>query len=470
MTLSSWSLQVDVWELLVGIGGLLAVVWLVWRSMTKPRFAVCLFVVSIVFTRTLTWGGAGSIDAQDWTSRLTWSEVAGAILLLAGFVSYLRGERSKGPKLPGFFVVWLIFLSVAAVSMGWFSGGNSHLAVSELLALTYLTVIYYVLTQLVRTSEDLQELLGAWVVIALVLYFFGGIEIFSVLFRHRHWLPFEDPLDLYRIRLTFRDAAQQGCYTLVTFFMILAYATLPGIGPLKRTLCYGLATWSCMLLLFSSKRSAYVGMAVGLCVLCYYGVRRHGLPRKVVLIPFIGLALIVGAIQLSVGLEQFVLGRTAIISTEQMEQNEFLQENWGGALRSFLDHKTLGIGYGGFEESNYDPTGNEIHSTPLRMLAELGLVGFLLFFLAQFLMLRTAYVIASHHPHTPWRLPGACLFSGLVAVLVSSIYHIHFRNREYWVMLAVLTVLSRLHRSALSLKVDEQTRRPSEALASVAAG
>jgi O-antigen ligase len=50
-----------------------------------------------------------------------------------------------------------------------------------------------------------------------------------------------------------------------------------------------------------------------------------------------------------------------------------------GALRGFFENPILGIGYGGFAESEYSPTGHEVHSTPMRFLVELGLVGITLY-------------------------------------------------------------------------------------------
>ncbi len=430
----------DLWQLILALFGALALLLFVWRALAQPRLALALFVLTITITRTLT----GKLDAEEWSSRLTGSEVVGGLLLLSWLLTRLRAQRRAKRTMTGFLAVWLLFLIFASFSLVWFRGGLYNLGISELLAVWYLSLVYYVVDDLIATPDDLRGLLSVWLMTAGILFAAGCCDILSLLVFHHHWLPWEDPQDLYRVRLTFRNGAQLGAYTLVTFFIILGYASFPGVGRTRRRLACGLAVVACVILFFSSKRSAWVGAAAGLLTLLGYVVRLRGLPKKFILIPILGLGVIVGLVRYSAGLEQFTGWRMEIFHWPEMEQNEFLQENWGGAVEAFLEHWAVGIGFGGFERSAYDPGGYEIHSTPLRVLAETGLVGFLIFCLAQFLMLKAIYTTATSKSMAEWRLPAACLFSGLVAVGVSSIYHIHFRNREYWLMLAVITSLHRI--------------------------
>jgi O-antigen ligase len=112
-----------------------------------------------------------------------------------------------------------------------------------------------------------------------------------------------------------------------------------------------------------------------------------------------------------------------------------------GVLQAFNEHPLFGIGWGGFWESRYSPTGHEVHSTPLRFLAELGLVGVALYGTFVILLLTTTARLSALMRRSPYGASYLALAVALWSLCVSYTYNRHLTERTFWLLLAVLFTL-----------------------------
>ena len=89
-------------------------------------------------------------------------------------------------------------------------------------------------------------------------------------------------------------------------------------------------------------------------------------------------------------------------SKETAARKGFFELQREGVSYAFRTHPIIGIGWGGFAKSQYSPTGHEVHSTPLRFVAETGLVGTAFYVFFMFVLLRSVWVGFLWMRRSPW--------------------------------------------------------------------
>jgi len=239
------------------------------------------------------------------------------------------------------------------------------------------------------------------------------------------------------------------------------------------------AFWLCLIAVFWPGSKAWFRYAsLAAIILALYSVAISG-RRSVYLSLFLGLAGLVAALVvaqkgkrirwlLSVGLAVgFLVGMYAA-GDRLGVQTAFFQKRVGmveGRLRSFLGDAggdteggffalqregvrsavraspILGIGWGGFPKSRYSPTGHEVHSTPLRFLAELGILGFSLYVCFMgFLLIRSAQLFLRMRA-SPYGNSYLVLALALWSMNVSYVYNRHMTERTFWIFLAIFLAM-----------------------------
>jgi hypothetical protein len=250
----------------------------------------------------------------------------------------------------------------------------------------------------------------------------------------------------------FRNRAHMGLYMLTVFWLVLFCISWPGTKRLARIalsvgtpfVIYGVAV--------SGRRSVYFSLMVGLVVL-FVGVvaagRRNRAPLAVAGALSISLLVIfynygealsprAGFFRERLGMvDERVRMATTTDDEEGTEVNFYvLQRN--AVLRALGDNPVLGLGWGAFAESGYSPTMHEVHSTPLRFLAEAGAVGFALYLGFVALILATAFRSMVLSWHTPFRMAGVVACAGFWSLPLSWSYNRHIHERTFWIFLAIL--------------------------------
>ena len=187
----------------------------------------------------------------------------------------------------------------------------------------------------------------------------------------------------------FRNRAHMGVYMQTGFWLALIFSLWPTLARWKRLLGYSAVVTSLFCVATSGRRSVYislfigvVGMAAGLLT-AHRGRRFSAFLTGTIVIVFLAL-LYTYADQLSPQTAFFKQRvsevddrvREAFASADRYQDHgSFFVLQRQGVMMAFRHSPMLGIGWGGFAASSFSPTGHEVHSMPLRFLAELGLVG-----------------------------------------------------------------------------------------------
>jgi len=253
--------------------------------------------------------------------------------------------------------------------------------------------------------------------------------------------PSKDP---HRVMATFRRPPQLAVYALATFFAAIAYSTMGGMSARKRWFLRLLAMVMVVLIIFTSRRSVLVALVVGMGLVIVMRTPRLSRALVFAVLFFIALGAAREMVMSSPVLAEFFGQRLRILVTSDALQHPFLRANVEDSLTAFSDHPLLGIGYGTFSESEYSSTGNEVHSTVLRVLGECGLFGFLIYLGLTIGVFVLAYRNIRLAAHTPWQDFSRLVLPALFALHVSYLYNRCFRDRTYWMLIALVIALQRL--------------------------
>ena len=200
--------------------------------------------------------------------------------------------------------------------------------------------------------------------------------------------------------------------------------------------------FSILFLLMTGKVAAYIGFGVGLFL--YIIIKR----KIGLLLPFIALGIFFPLV--IVFTQEYVPSlyrrvnhkiQTRIVRNTSGERDltkeGFFAENLGGAIQAFKDNLLTGSGLGGFGQ-RYGR--HEVHSTYFKILGEGGLLGvfgyslFIITFLSYFF---NGKEVRRNNPYAKFL---SHMFPFIIGCLVSWAYTYHLRKREFWILLAIITI------------------------------
>jgi hypothetical protein len=277
----------------------------------------------------------------------------------------------------------------------------------------------------------------------------------------------------------FRNRSHMGIYMHNAFWMVMAYLHWPAIGRIDRGLLRLALPLTLYAVAASGRQSVYVGLVAGLVAMLAGALFSRVRGARSILATGVALAM-VAALFYTVGaryspnlaffrlevetIDQKFAGLTAAPDDETIEERITSMQR-AGALEAGRDHPILGIGWGGFLDSQYSPTGHEMHSTPLRFLAELGITGLALYALFVGLLVSGAvrvFMLVRDSPHGPTML---VFVAALVATVVGHYYNRMFTDRVFWLWLGVYLATER----ALLAEAGQAIQRPARSAARLAA-
>jgi O-antigen ligase len=262
---------------------------------------------------------------------------------------------------------------------------------------------------------------------------------------------FEDNLEAVG---PFRNRSHMGIYMQTAFWLVMIYSFWPTKLKLKRSLCALAIALTLYAVAISGRRSVYISLIIGLIILVL-ALARAWRGRRATLalsaafsIGFLTLLYTSGGQLLP--RTEFFRARVGLIGSRLQaassaasgtEVNSFFALQLRGVEMAFRDHPVLGIGWGGFAESTYSPTGHEIHSTPLRFLAETGIVGFCLYVLLLFYLLLRSAQLSIAMRKSPYSTSYLVMAIGIWSLCVSYLYNRHITERTFWLLLLVFLLL-----------------------------
>jgi O-antigen ligase len=181
-------------------------------------------------------------------------------------------------------------------------------------------------------------------------------------------------------------------------------------------------------------RSGFLGLVVGLLIIAIsaYGTGRY----KFVLMFLIGAVV-------TILLLRTTLGDIAILRFEDGDLVSDLRTGlWKASIHEFLRSPIIvGVGYGNFDATNYSGyygAQSHSHNAALQLLVESGIVAALLFvaLMARSIWVLTRSSINETGAETIWRI---AFMAGLVAVLVTDMFHVFTFDRFLWIALGFAT-------------------------------
>jgi O-antigen ligase len=373
-------------------------------------------------------------------------EIIGGLLCVLFLLFYQgRGQRLRGHPI----LLIQLLLSVAAfVSLAWFQGPSVRLGVVQTLILVFQLLFVLVNSNLmVQYQISPERLLRLVTYSALVIgpwILFAGIESGGAIDEAG----------------PFRNRAHMANYMLTAFWLVLLYNSWPGLSRRERLVSFLALASTLYPVAISGRRSVYLSLIIGLVgvgfsfLLAARGRRRSTLAATVVLFAFVGALYSVGPRWLPqlAFFQERVSGigarLTMAVGDDPAESDaNFFELQRIGVMAAFRDYPILGIGWGAFYKSPYSLTSHEVHSTPLRFLAELGLVGLVLYSaMMGVLLLGSLRIVALLH-RTQYRTTAVILAVALWSLSVSYVYNRHITERTFWLLLLFYVTFEAFARS-----------------------
>ncbi|MGH9464665.1 MAG: O-antigen ligase family protein [Thermoanaerobaculia bacterium] len=250
----------------------------------------------------------------------------------------------------------------------------------------------------------------------------------------------------------FRNRAHMGSYMLTALWMALAYMQWPGLRRRDRLAAYGALALALYAIAVSGRRSVYLSLFLGLAALVagFLVVQRRRRGRALVSILFAGGVLFFVYSYLARLVPQAAffhervhmiddrLAQAVGVSEEEATERSFFALQQEAVRIAFTSHPLLGVGWGGFAKSQWSPTGHEVHSTPLRFVAETGLLGIVLYALLMGLVAAAAWRAFARLQHSPYGATAFTLCVGFASLCVSYLYNRHITERTFWLLLVAL--------------------------------
>ena len=398
-------------------------------------FFLALSILTSFITRTL--GESGIL------ARIAFPDVIGMLAILFFFLS---GERFLIHK-----SIISAFIIVAAFAVGLIVTQVLSATAVEVFILLFLVVSCVIIYSLYRSEEGLIKLLKLIIYTALVtsaMGFYGfaaSITGLPNIFAERA---------SGEVISGFRNAGQAGSYALImiTILMPLKSSALNKVFDKRHQILLNIAIVSLILFLFlTGKIAGYIGFAF--CLLFSALQKRKFVNVFVIAIIGGGLAIVWYNLEnIAPDVYKRIYSKyqtriTANISGENdITENGFIASNLGGAMKVFENHPFTGSGIGGYY-TVYD--NYEVHSTYFKLLGETGAIGtfaYIYFVIVLFSNFKGVSKIRKKNPYADylWNLlPFLC------ACFISWSYTYHLRKREFWILFAVICIVSYLKKSFL---------------------
>lgn len=377
----------------------------------------------------------------------------GFMALLTAFGVYGRGRIVLHPL----SVILICILATATVSVAVVD--RLELPLLQLVMLTALVAFCLLMHNLIRRYRLSPE-------IFLVAFVYSIVLISP-------WLLSDQILDGgVEAAGPFRNRAHMGTYMLTSFWIALTASLWPGLSSKQRAAAF-LGLVVCLYAIaVAGRRSLYLSLGLGLPT-CFLLLLASSRANRVRIATAGGLVLLLGTLLYTTNITSqasffqeriWMVGarlEMALGIAESAEEESFMDAQRRGVRMAVTESPIIGIGWGGFADSRFSPTGHEVHSTPLRFLAETGIIG-LGFYLAFLSLLLGGSILAWVRVRkTPFSASYITFAVALCSMSISWLYNRHITERSFWLVLAIwfaMTSYARTLRSEVPASAPDATR------------
>lgn len=363
-------------------------------------------------------------------------ETIATILFLLTFIYFFKNRK----RVEIHFTVKIMFLIIVAAVMSLPNlADRIDWGVIQLALLVYTTILVLVLSNVIIQHPALIRYLLRFITIGALI---AGVWIIYEGIRFSAPIGTAGP---------FRNRSHVGIYMLTSFWLVLLYFFWPGVSKVERILAVGVIFVVLYGVAVSGRRSVYLSLFIGIALLGLSFLVTKGSDKfKLSASVVVALAILFFLAQIG---SQFIpqLGffndrigliderlELAVGTGDEIEDSDnFIVLQREGMFEALADHPILGIGWGAFFDSEYSPTGHEMHSTPQRFLAELGIIGFSLYVIYNLYLWVTSVRLFFRLRDTPFQLPALVFAVSLLSLAISWAYNRNVTERTYWLLVII---------------------------------
>ena len=325
-----------------------------------------------------------------------------------------------------FFVLW------SGIALVW--SINIYRGVPAFLELISGLLIFLLVTDLIRTKEDIRQLLGFLIGVGCIL---AAITFSSYWFSGEKTIEITDKVNFFLslINEKGRPAGFTGvnhAATILNFF-IFSGLSFFFLTEGKRRLVIPLAIFFLMVIVvMTGSKSGFGGLIIGLFLLNLtlplikgWRISSFFIIVCVLVLSFFLAMLLTG--------EEIARSRVTAVGTPFSYETRF--EWWSVGFREFFKTCGIGLGTGGMREMLYPVLFT--HNIFLSALFDLGIVGFGIFsllLLSLFSAFKKAIKICADKQLEAVLL---CMFAAMVGYLINNILQGDYYNRIFWLILGL---------------------------------
>jgi len=392
-------------------------------------------LILFIFLSFITKSIGGIESSNPILARVTFSDLFGALALLFG-IQYLFKGLIEANKITKLFTIslWLIGLLFLLSPFSL----NIQSTLIETLILLFLILLSVLIFYLFKDelSETIFPLIINTTIIAALLGFYDLAA--SIVGLPRLF----DARNDGEVISGFRNAGQAGAYFLVFLSLLipLNYSDLKSHLSVRYQKRLIISIIISIIFLFSTgKIAAYIGLVIGLFLffiqqrkfkIIFYG----SIMALVLYVGFLNLEKIVPNFNKRIS---YKIESRIIQQYEGTSTNNFFETNYNAAIQSFIDNPLAGSGLGGFTEKygRY-----EVHSTYLKMLGEGGIFVTIVYVIFMIIFLKL--FIGKTSNINPFIIYLKFMVPFILGCLVSWSYTYHLRKREFWILVAVVIIVT----------------------------
>lgn len=414
---------------------------------SKFNYVLELTLITSVFFTFITY--TININNLYLLKLLTISEVFGIIAIglftIKNFKSILNFNKPDPIYKSSFYLIF-------SITIGLFISTNSKATLLGIFTLIYLALLSFVIFITFKNKHLI--LIKTIIITVIAMSVLGFYDLIAIKLQYPTIFPNAEPA---LITSGFRFYGQTGDYTfaMLTFLIPYQFSNLSNNLSKIWQILLRVSTFFCFIVMIGTGRvSSIISLFIGIIIWLIY--TKNFKTFKNFKLEFISLILFIIStfIFFPYSIKE-IISRFKLRLFERQENNlasNFFMDNLNFSIETFLNNPIFGSGIA----SVTNPINNhEIHGTYFKILAETGIVGFvfyILFIIAIFkLILKN--IKNSNENISSFFINYLPFF---IASIIMNGYLYHLRKKEFWILLALIIIISKIDKKNIILPNEQK--------------